>query len=58
MAGITSVPVESMKIPGASGWVERTEMTEERLRGAPCFSKMDWKLAGVIGAAGRGSERD
>lgn len=33
MAGTASLPVESIKIPGASGWPDRTEMTDGISRG-------------------------
>jgi len=33
MAGIASLPVESIKIPGASGCPDKTEITDERSRG-------------------------
>jgi hypothetical protein len=33
MAGIASLPVESIKIPGASGWPDRTEMTDDKSSG-------------------------
>lgn len=55
---MSSEAVESMKIPGASGWFESTEMMEGTSRGVPYFSRMGRQLVGVSGEAGRGRERD
>lgn len=58
MAGTASDPVESIKIPGASGWEASKEMTEETSSGTPCVSRIGRKLLGVSGLAGKGRERD